>query len=261
MAKKKDKWISQMIERTGKPYLSYSSIKYALQDIALFEMYMMGKLKKDSEALQFGSAYDCLLFTPEAFDERFFVMDDTEVVNKLLADGAKSPRATTIYKDWKAEMDASIGERVILSLEDHQQIIDMVDRLNECGIIEIYLSGDYQVEFNEEVNGIPFRGFLDCKGNGFISDSKTTRSMSVFRSDVKYLGYDIQAYLYCKVFGYEDFYWVAQEKSYPYVPAVYKASEQTLRFGEEKFNRAINTIREHFERDKPSSSFYLEGEI
>ncbi len=213
MAKKKDKWITQMIERTGKPYLSYSSIKYALQDIALFEMYMMGRLKKDSEALQFGSAYDCLLFTPEAFDERFFVMDDTHIIEKLLADGAKSPRATSVYKEWKNEMDASIGERTILSLDDHQQIIDMVDRLNECGIIEIYLSGDYQVEFNEEVDGIPFRGFLDCKGNGFISDSKTTRSMSAFRSDVKYLGYDIQAYLYCKVFGYEDFYWVTQENT------------------------------------------------
>ena len=121
--------------------------------------------------------------------------------------------------------------------------------------------GEYQLEFNEEVDGIPFRGFLDCKGSGFISDSKTTRSLSGFRSDVRYLGYDIQAYLYCKVFGYEDFYWVAQEKSYPYIPAVYKASEQTLRFGEEKFNRAVNTIREHFEKNKPSSAFYLEGEI
>jgi hypothetical protein len=261
MAKKKEKWLSHMIEHTGKPYLSYSSIKYALQDMALFEMYMMGKLKKDSEALQFGSAYDCMLFTPEEFNQRFFVLDDSEIYAKLMGDGAKSPRSTAIYKEWKAEQDASIGERIVLAPEDHQQIIDMIARLDECGIVEIYLSGDYQVEFNEEVDGIPFRGFLDCKGNGFISDSKTTRSISGFRSDVRYLGYDIQAYLYCKVFGYEDFYWVAQEKSYPYIPAVYKASEQTLRFGEEKFNRAINTIREHFESNKPSSAFYLEGEI
>lgn len=261
MAKKKDKWLSQMIERTGKPYLSYSSIKYALQDMALFEMYMMGKLKKDSEALQFGSAYDCMLFTPEKFGEQFFVLDDSEIYTKLLLDGSKSPRSTAIYKEWKNEMELTIGERAVVSPEDHQQIIDMIARLDDCGIIDIYLMGEYQLEFNEEVDGIPFRGFLDCKGSGFISDSKTTRSISGFRSDVRYLGYDIQAYLYCKVFGYEDFYWIAQEKSYPYIPAVYKASEQTLRFGEEKFNRAINTIREHFEKNKPSSSFYLEGEI
>jgi hypothetical protein len=261
MAKKKEKWLTQMIERTGKPYLSYSSIKYALQDMALFELYMMGKLKKDSDALQFGSAYDCMLFTPEVFNDKFFVLDDSEIYAKLLIDGAKSPRSTAIYKDWKAEQDASIGERTVLSQEDHQQIIDMISRLEDCGIIDIYLTGEYQVEFNKEVDGIPLRGFLDCKGNGFITDSKSTRSISSFRSDVRYLGYDIQAYLYCKVFGYEDFYWVAQEKSYPYVPAVYKASEQTLRFGEEKFNRAVNTIREHFEKNMPSSTFYLEGEI
>ena len=261
MAKRKKDWLSHMIEHTGKPYLSYSSIKYALQDMALFELYMMGKLKKDSEALQFGSAYDCMLFTPEVFNERFFVLDDSEIYAKLIVDGAKSPRSTAIYKEWKAEQDASIGNRVVLAPEDHQQIIDMISRLDDCGIVDIYLAGSYQVEFNEEVDGIPFRGFLDCKGSGFISDSKTTRSISGFRSDVRYLGYDIQAYLYCKVFGYEDFYWVVQEKSFPYVPAVYKASEQTLRFGEEKFNRAVNTIREHFEKNMPSSSFYLEGEI
>ena len=261
MKNNKPNWVTQMIERTGKPHLSYSSIKYALQDMALFELYMSGKLKKDSDALQFGSAYDCMLFTPDKFNEQFFVLDDSEIYGKLVIEGSKSPRSTSAYKEWKQEAELSIGKRTVMSQQDHQQIIDMITRLDDCGIIEIYLQGDYQVEFNKEIDGIPLKGFLDCKGSGFITDSQSTRAISGFRSDVKYLGYDIQAYLYCKVFGYEDFYWVAQEKSYPYVPGVYKASEQTLRSGEEKFNRAVNTIREYFEKDKPSSLFYLEGEI
>ena len=42
-------------ESVGKPHLSYSSLKYALGDMRLWEMYMRGQLKKESEALTFGS--------------------------------------------------------------------------------------------------------------------------------------------------------------------------------------------------------------
>ena len=55
----------QLAEAVGKGHLSYSSIKYALQDMRLWEMYMRGQLKKESDALTFGSMYDCLLFTPQ----------------------------------------------------------------------------------------------------------------------------------------------------------------------------------------------------
>ena len=59
-----------LVERTGKPYLSYSALKYAAdggkqQDMKLFELYVRGVLKKDSPALTFGSLYDMLLLEPE----------------------------------------------------------------------------------------------------------------------------------------------------------------------------------------------------
>ena len=78
-------WFNVIVERTGKPYLSYSSIKYALQDMALFELYMKGKLRKESQALTFGSAYDVLLFTPDEFDKRFYVLDDEEIIQEEFA--------------------------------------------------------------------------------------------------------------------------------------------------------------------------------
>ncbi len=56
-------------ESVGKPHLSYSSLKYALGDMRLWEMYMRGQLKKESEALYFGSLYDLLLFEPEKFED------------------------------------------------------------------------------------------------------------------------------------------------------------------------------------------------
>ena len=71
---------SKLTQVTGKPYLSYSAIKYAAdggkqQDMKLFELYMKGLLKKTSPALSFGSLYDCLLLEPEKADDEFVVID------------------------------------------------------------------------------------------------------------------------------------------------------------------------------------------
>ena len=81
----------QLQDRVGKPHLSYSSLKYALGDMRLWEMYMRGQLKKESEALSFGSLYDLLLFEPEKFKDVYFVLDDTDIVDSI---GGKYPRNT-----------------------------------------------------------------------------------------------------------------------------------------------------------------------
>mgnify|MGYP003675537540 FL=1 len=134
--------ISKMLEdKTGKSYLSYSSVKYALQDMRLFEMYMKGQLKKTSVALEFGSMYDTLLFEPQDFKERFRVIDEEQI---LLEIGGKNPRATRVYKDWKAEQDTDAGDKALVNAEDYQQAIDMISRLDDCGIRDTFLKGRVQ---------------------------------------------------------------------------------------------------------------------
>ena len=49
-------------ERYNKPHLSYSSIKQALGDMAQFDRYMRGVIIYKSDALDFGTLYDMLLF-------------------------------------------------------------------------------------------------------------------------------------------------------------------------------------------------------
>ena len=90
----------QLKERVGKPHLSYSSLKYALGDMRLWEMYMRGQLKKESEALQFGSLYDLLLFEPEKFNDVYYTLDDSDIVSSI---GGRNPRSTKRYKEWVAE--------------------------------------------------------------------------------------------------------------------------------------------------------------
>jgi hypothetical protein len=249
---------NKLQEITGKDYLSYSSIKHALNDMKLFELYMAGKLKKESAALSFGSVYDMLLFEPDKFDEQFVVFDDSEIIESI---NSKNPRVTKIYKDWKSDFLKEIGNREMVLMDDYQMALDMISRLEDTGIIDQFMKGNYQEEFNEFIDDIPVRGFFDCNGENYVTDSKSTRSINGFRYDVPKFGYDIQAYIYKTVSGKDDFYWVAQEKAYPYLPGVYRATDATLQRGHDKFWKAVSVISEYLDANKSTELFYIVDEI
>ena len=242
---------SKLQEVTGKGYLSYSSIKESLKDMKLFELYMAGKLRKESDALRFGSMYDLMLFEPEKFQEQYFVIDDRQMLDEI---GGKSPRSTKLYKQWLEEVKNT--DKQTVTYDDWKKADEMVDRLKTCGVYDKFLQGTYQEEFNTFLQDIPVRGFYDCLGSAYVSDSKTTQNLEKFKYDVFSFGYDIQAYIYATVSGRKDFYWVAQEKSYPYGITVFHASEDTLSSGERKFWRAIELIKEWlFEDKQPIETF------
>lgn len=243
-------------ESVGKPHLSYSSLKYALGDMRLWEMYMRGQLKKESEALTFGSLYDMLLFEPEKAHDTYFVLSDDDIVADI---GGKYPRSTKRYKEWKAEQTAANVGKELASQEDWKKAHEMIQRLKDCGLYDKrFAGGKFQVEFNVDIDGIPLKGFLDCLQDDCIIDSKSSRSIDKFRYDVNSWSYDIQAYVYTKVFDIPDFYWVVQEKAFPFYPADVKCSEETLFRGEMKFHQALENIQTYLNGDKQTEKHYAE---
>lgn len=248
----------RLMESVGKPHLSYSSLKYALGDMRLWEMYMRGQLKKESEALSFGSLYDLLLFEPEKFNDHYYVLDDAAIVDSI---GGKYPRNTKRYKEWKAEASqtAQNANKELASEADVKKAKEMIQRLKDCGVYDKrFAGGKYQVEFNVDLDGVPLKGFLDCLQDGFIVDSKSARSVEKFRYDVNSWSYDIQAYIYTKVFDIKDFYWVVQEKVFPFYPADVKCSEETLFRGEMKFHQALENINDYLNGDRKTEKHYAE---
>jgi len=244
---------SALEERYGKSHLSYSSLKVALTDMAQFDRYMKGELKFESPALEFGTLYDMMLFEPEKANETYVVFDEQKIIDGLgsKARESKRPKMTSEYKDAVALMNHNAEKRglKVIPRADYDQAKTMIDRLEKCGLADQYLSsGNYQVEFNEMIGPVKVKGFLDCLGDGYIVDSKSTKSVSKFRYSVRDFCYDIQAYIYTKVFGVDEFYWLVQEKTAPYLPAIVECSEETLFAGEMKFNDAIERI-ERFLRE------------
>ena len=195
------------------------------------------------------------------------MLEDDEIVANLKTKGIKNPRATKVYKEYIQDLEKDNPGKEMVNVEDHTKAIDMITRLEDCGIKDLYLTGDCQAEFKKPIptdnhGDVMIRGFLDCLGDSFISDSKSTQSVQGLRWDIKgkYM-YSLQAYLYREAYKnadgtYRDFFWVAQEKAYPYLPAVYKASEETLNLGKKQFNEAIDNIARFIESDRASETHY-----
>jgi hypothetical protein len=76
-------------------------------------------------------------------------MDDTQIIQDL---GGKNPRVTKAYKEWKKEQEALAEGKTVLGIEDYQQCIDMITRLDDSKVLSIYLDGDYQVEFHQKLD-------------------------------------------------------------------------------------------------------------
>jgi len=249
----------ELTQRVGKGHLSYSSLKYAQGDMRKWELYMRGELKKDSEALTFGTLYDMLLFERDRAMQTYEVIDEAKLTKDIKS---AKPKLTKQYKEKLADLKlkAETSGKVLCSLDDWNQACDMIRRLDACGLRQSHLTGKYQVKFDTEVDGVPLKGFLDCLGDDFITDSKSCRDISKFQYDVKSWDYDIQAYIYTTVFGIKDFYWVAQEKTYPFYPALVKCSEKTLFSGEMKYHDALERITDWLKTEQDAALDYAEFE-
>jgi hypothetical protein len=251
----------QLQERYGKPHLSYSSLKHALGDMRKWEMYMRGEIKYSSDALTFGNVYDCLLLTPSQFEQQYQLMDDEWILEQCSAKTklASRPKSTKEFIEARDNLIDTIEQegKTPSSSEDFDKAKTINERLDQEGLLDSVLTGgEPQVMFNEDVDGIPLKGFIDYLHVDYIVDSKSTRAMDKFKYDVNSLCYDIQAYIYTLVTGKKEFYWLTQEKTEPFYPALVTCSEKTLFAGEMKFNEAISNIERWLSTDESGENGY-----
>jgi len=246
-------------EKTGKSWLSYSSIKLAVEDLVSFESYCAGNYYKDSDALTFGSAYDCLLFEKDKFEDRFAVMDDREIIDEI---GGKNPRVTKRYKDWKQEFSQGVEGKRLLAGDDYHKALAMIERLKSTNAYDMYLAdAEYQYEASGFIGDVPVHGFLDAKGKDYVVDVKSSRAIKSFGGDVFRFGYDLQAYIYSELTGIKDYVWIVQQTSYPYTPGLFTCSDRTLESGKRKFDSGVDIVRSYLDGDVSSQEYFINREI
>mgnify|MGYP003629923264 CR=1 FL=1 len=225
-----------------KEYLSNSMLKLLRQSPTKFYLMRQGKWSYPSASFfDVGTALHALFL--EGVDKT------------LLWNGT---RRGNDYKEFKL----AHTDKLILPKKDYDTVHYMYDKLNKLKEVE-QLMGE---KFKPEVPGImehttesfatlKFKGKADAlcssEGRTYLVDLKTTaKSLEDFKKSARWMFYNQQAYLYSRIFGVDDFYFLVIEKEFPYEVGIFKASDEFLHSGGVQFNTSVSLYEELFLNQK-----------
>lgn len=225
-----------------------------------------------SIAMIIGTALHCKVLEPEIFDASFCdrsKLDKDLTVTELKAaldeEGieykktAKKPELEALlYPDGKP-----VDKRTSLAADDFRMVCGMSDALRTHEVAgrwfdpgrTNYRKGNEMSLYIEDFNGMKVKGRIDrlekTGSNSFmILDLKTTddASPSAFQKKAFNLGYHIQAAFYSDLVRHVfqadsvEFMFCAVERKAPHGIGLYRAGEQMIDFGREKYLEAIKTL-------------------
>jgi len=186
----------------------------------------------------FGNAFHCHVLEPQHFSDRYFIVDDQEIINELVKNGSKNPRNTNDYKNWKLDFLKKNEGKQELSLEDYNDIVGMNEALLDRPEVKNLLNAcEKEVIFHDELDGVKRKCKVDAvKYGDFIIDLKSTRDpVSQFQGNFYRYDYDRQAAYYASVCNIPNVLFIVVEKSFPYTVGLFNLRDETLLMGNEKF--------------------------
>ncbi len=227
--------------------------------------------QKETEAMKFGSAFHCLILEPDAFDGRYFAIDDSEKCVEVSGEGwkaaGKKPRSTKAYKEWIADILINNADKILLSMDEMETLYAMQQKLNACpNAVQLLKNTLRERVYQRTIDGVPCK----CKGDAvntgnYVVDLKTmsdaVTEKSVLKAIYKY-GYDQAGAFYKDVIGLDQFYFIFVEKTYPYTIGIFELGESTYEQGKEKYKQALKQYKYHFVEHKDEiDNHFIQGII
>jgi len=223
----------------GKYALSSSSLKTILKSPKTYRNVLKYGNDNDSPALAAGKLVHWMILEPHKVDALHFVDASSKNTNK--------------YKDAKSKY----GE-VFLTKERSaaERLADAVLR-NEAAI-RLLSKSEFEVPAIEMINDLPFRGKADIIQNDTIIDLKTTADLNTFKYSADKYGYDLQAWLYLKLFNKSKFVFLIVDKASTDI-GIYDVSDDFLKCGEQKFRQAVDNYKYFFEQENDLDQYVMRG--
>jgi len=217
--------------------------------------------QEDTSSFAFGRAAHCLILEPEAFDGRYYSIDDEDICLDI---GGARPRTTKVYKEWLDPILLENKHRDLLSSEDMQTLQDMVDKAMGYKQVRdmIASANKREVIYQKNLLGVPCKIKVDAiNTNNFIMDYKTSRDPATlynFTNAVRKYGYDRQGSFYSDVAGVDSFWFLVQEKTYPYTVCLAEMSSDTKEVGQKKYQLGLELYKKHFIENPLGIDSFLE---
>ena len=224
--------------------LSYSSIKEFAKSPRHYINYINAK-REPSKEMNMGSLIHALLLYPSQINEQFAVAPD---VDKRTKDGKAA---------WEQFLSTSDGKIAITEseLNEANSIVDIALSNKEISNI-ISQCTAFEQEFRCDVQGLPFRGFVDGIANDFILEVKTMSDASPQNIIREFYNrkYYIQAGLYSSVYKLPVRYIIIETKP-PYNYMHSFASQDYIQKGTEELNWLTNRFKQCMDMDAFSSGY------
>ena len=224
----------------GQHALSSSSLKMILKSPKTYRnVTLYGDSSAESSALSQGKLVHWMILEPHKVDELHFVDAST--------------KNTKIYKEAKAQY----GE-VFLSKEKTQaeRIADAVLR-NEAAL-QLLNKAEFEVPTIEMIEGLPFRAKADILKGDTIIDLKTSADLNSFKWSCDKYSYDLQAYMYKRMFGANDFKFLVIDKASCDI-GIFETSDEFIARGEQKFHQAVDNYKYFFQGDTDLDQYVMRG--
>ena len=222
----------------NKNALSSSSLKTLLKSPKTYRNVIKYG-SQDTQALSEGRLAHWFILEPHKIDDLHFVDASTKNTNK--------------YKDAKKEY-----EHVFLTKEREaaERLADAVLR-NEAAL-KLLSKSEFETPAIQMINGLPFRGKADILQDDAIIDLKTTADLNTFRYSADKYGYDLQAWLYLKLFNKSKFIFLVVDKGSTDI-GIFDVSDEFLNRGEQKFHQAVDNYTYFFKEEHDLDQYVLRG--
>lgn len=113
-----------------KDWVSSSGMKYVMKSLRHYWYYLQGTFNSEKSHFDFGNAFELALLDPDEFDRKVAVEKD--IFNAIFEANpeTKSPRSTTMYKEWFNEQKRL--NRYVISEEGEESFVYIENMLRSC---------------------------------------------------------------------------------------------------------------------------------
>ena len=226
----------------GKNALSSSASKMLLQSPKTYK-YVTKYGSAESQALRDGWLFHAAILEPHVFDAQIFVDCKSKAAKAYKEAVAEHGKVYTIAEKEKANR---LADAFYKNEHARQLLIDT----------------EFEKPAIGNLFGLPFRAKADVLGKNSLVDLKTTADIKAFPFSSKKYGYDVQAFIYCQLFGidYKDVRFIAVDKGSLDI-GIYDISEEFYMEGEKKTEAACEIYKTFFQYGVDVNEYYLKGTL